>query len=362
MSKFGAHHVLDIGDGSADGRHRSLTTPRSNRRVIFPSLHDIIIASPPSYPLEPKSRHERGKSLGDLSPSPTTVDTNIQLASLNTPLLHRANSLDGILIPLPKLSLKEDPKSPEECTPPRSLYQRPKPQDPTHQASIPPAPPSKWSPHRSSSAERQSKSLIFGGAVRHRTYYPAASIPTPVNHKKSPSHTLPCSSILRRKTPPFSPCDNSNSLSESGSNLVSSPAPQSSQPATPPCLSPAVPTLASPASIKSLHPSRIDGEEQDNIGESEDDLERMSDFPKILPRPRQQLKVRRISSDTVVSKNEEEHSVGSVHESVSRHASLECLSNNKRISFDAHIKVYEFGITDYALRLTVLDTTLPPMV
>lgn len=112
------------------------------------------------------------------------------------------------------------------------------------------------------------------------------------------------------------------------------------------------PTLASPASMKSPlggKPRHKEcGRKEDGVGESEYDPERMSDYPEISIR--NQTELPRSPSNESVSKTDEEASLSassSSRGSVSRHASLECLPNNKRISFDPHVTVYEFGVTSY---------------
>lgn len=308
-----------------------------------------------------------------MSPSPTDVGADI--ANASNPTLLRANSLDGVLIPLPMLSLSEDGKP--DNGPSRTLTQRPKSAGPvpllgarpgSKPAGLPPPP--RGAAGSSPSETKPSRPYFFGDAVRHRTYYPAASIPTTFHEKKSPSPSKPPTSILRRRKAPLAPlsemsCDGTAgmastttppSLDEGDINTTSSPG--SLQEIHTPCLPPEIPTLASPASIKSLHSHRsVDGEGTDGIGESEYKLDRLSDVPKILTRNK--CKMTRPQSDTTVAKKEEGHSrpgrdsIGTASResssgsNVSRHTSLECLANNKRIVFDPHIIVFEFRVTDY---------------
>ena len=187
-------------------------------------------------------------------------------------------------------------------------------------------------------------------SISHRTYYPAASVPCyhePVDNA-TPKKPLPSilrstsndslgnssrrSSILFRKssTVPLSP------------DVTLSPSQQYSTTPTS-CL-----TLASPTSIRSLN-SELDTGERENIGETESDLNRITTSPKVIPR--QDNTLRRNASDTVVIKSEEEFvRRKSIHldekkiveEGVTRHESLECLPNHKRISFDPHIWVFEY--------------------
>mmetsp|Transcript_23490 Transcript_23490/g.50264 ORF Transcript_23490/g.50264 Transcript_23490/m.50264 type:complete len:667 (-) Transcript_23490:140-2140(-) len=351
MSSFGA------GGKGSYSRHDSLSTPpRSDRRVIFPSLHR---ASPPPHK-ESKpgqdEKHQGRDRRSTIDISPTNVDTNIQ-AVLFKPLL-RANSLDGIPIPLPKLSEESKHSFEEDLLLSRPVNQKfplPRPsnqttktqKDPVHQTNIQPAqlarPGKKWDVQRSRAGslpveEKPSKSPIFGEAVRHRTHYPAASVPTHVGDVKCPSCSKPLASILRRRGAVSSRqnlerCDESFDLS---TRSLTEEAPNS-----------AALTLASPASIKSLRskPRQREGEGVDGgIGESEYMLEQLSDTPKIIPR--KQGKLPRNQSDTVIGKSDDELSRDS-GSCVSRHASLECLPSNKRIAFDPHVIVYEFGVTNY---------------
>ena len=369
MNQFSTYSTQPICGVGNQHQQRPLTTPRHDRRVIFPSLHGFLSPTrspgPTSYP-QPISGHQpqilskniygieqRGQTK-ESSPSPTNVDANIQIPQPHPPLM-RANSLDGILIPLPKLSLEEGNKSTETFP---TLPQRPRSQDTTiTRKSIPSAPAAtKWvaPPTRlrsnSLGAIESTSSKSMFGEVRPRTYYPAATIPTPVSDKKTPSKVKPTSSILRRKG-----CRQSLQSVGEGEEGVSSRASSTcSLDGGGSSVSSLVgPTLASPLRIQSLHPKRIDGEKEGHdIGESENDIERLSDTPKVLPH--EEGKVRRISSAKVVRKNEEEQkqttqrrgSNASVGNCVSRHASLECLANRK-ISFDPHITVFEFGITPF---------------
>lgn len=365
------------GFGSARPRSQFLhgTSLVSPRRVIFPSLHGARASSP----TRPEPQPTSGNGRNDVEDtSPTEVDANIQNSRFNTQVLLRANSLDGILIPLPKLSLKDGGKSNEGWAPTPLLNKRPDVQDPgkrTYSATAPLG--NKWNARSSTPApvhypkpglsqlgssahDMASKSSIFGNALQRRTYYPAASTPTPVDDRKLPSHDKPRASILRRKIPTAL---QNKKMNESGNSSASSHAgagsifasPHQSQVSGCSGLSPSVPTLASPSSIKSLH-ANDHGGDSDCIGESLVDLDRISDFPKILPR--KECKIHKVQSDTVVAKVEEEQikprrdsSASGSHENsmsgVSRHESLECLGSNKRIAFDPHITVYEFGCTDY---------------
>ncbi|KAL7551552.1 hypothetical protein ACHAWF_014739 [Thalassiosira exigua] len=381
MINFGACHpsnavdkVVQSSEVGSHGRHRSLPTPA--RRVIFPSLHHVPSPSLSSDPRpSPKPREandsfdweRRGGNSFDLTPSPTNVATNVQYSSLK-PVLIRASSLDGILIPLPKLSLREDSK-PGDLTLPKLLNQRLEAQYPIHTKRSQTAPTGKSRTLPQQSLESRSqltktfKSPFLGETVRHRTYYPAASIPTTVDEKKTPSLSKPLSSILRKKLPSSPVSQQSSPSRREGAPCTSPLSPKegipksSSQPSHvthSSCLPQSVPTLASPASLKSLHSlsHRSESDKHEALGESEYGIAHLSTSPK--PLPRKECKMRRNKSDTVVAKNEEEHSrprrdstSSSVHEGhVSRHQSLECLAN-KRISFDPRISVVEFGTTDY---------------
>ena len=192
----------------------------------------------------------------------------------------------------------------------------------------------------------------------HRTYYPAASIPT---YHDPPSKTdqfakQPLPSILRTNS-----TESLGHISKRRSSILfrkSSTIPTSPDydftSSTNERLSSSL-TLASPTSIRSLTSELDNGEpHRESIGETESDLNRIT-----IPRPqkvipRRDNKLRRNASDTVVAKSEEEvqqRRRKSIHledtkilleDGVTRHESLECLPSHKKISFDPHIWVYEF--------------------
>ncbi|KAL9183466.1 hypothetical protein ACHAXT_004322 [Thalassiosira profunda] len=330
----------------------------SERRVIFPWRHSLSpsalqrpSSSGQSSQEQPRSvkddgRRERSTSIDlskdlpksiEFSPSPTTVASTFKNDGMR-PTLCRANSLDGIPVPLPKLPVPGDKKT-SKVIPPRTNSQSPfgsiTIKDIPLAAQKARARPAPSPPP----VETKSSKPQFIGDRRHRTYYPAASLPTSVSSEKmkSPSPAKPACSILRRK--------------ESG--LGKPPSFDLGEATTQPsaCLSPSVPTLASPASIKHLHHTRSDSDGQDSLGESLNDLERLSDDPKVLPRSAR-CKLRRPQSDTIIANEEEQcsrrNSTASIaQESYSRHESLECIGTNKRTSFDAHVKVYEFNVDSY---------------
>mmetsp|Transcript_22677 Transcript_22677/g.47767 ORF Transcript_22677/g.47767 Transcript_22677/m.47767 type:complete len:748 (-) Transcript_22677:117-2360(-) len=411
--------IASSGCGMSSPSRPTTAYPRSERRVIFPSLHGSVAPSrlkpaPRSLRSGPRPQlfSDEVRSSSDdknesprtgssvLETSPTDVRAVMDNASFK-PFLSRANSLDGISIPLPRLS-----NAPEDwcgkandagVTPlPRPLSQRNKAQDDGNLSSIYPSPGRRGSaplimpkpavaPRRTQSQgtariSRDSvesglskSNTIFGDAtLRRRTYYPAATVPIPVtsDRKTTPSPQKPLLSILRKKaTAPRSPSALSRQSSKryngtATSSYESSPTETISQASSASQLSPS-PTLASPASIKSLQERGTHHRNEGDIGESEYNIEHMSDSPKVLPREERTL--RRNQSDTIVSKAESaadspegsmrssarRHSASSSpsrESSVSRHASLECLPHNRRISFDPHITVYEFGISEYEQR------------
>ena len=320
--------VMSIKAGDSPfGRH-SFASPRSGRRVIFPTLNRAC----PTSQSQPNQGHHGEPCTRKESPAPADFNESAQnTASKN--LLLRANSLDGILTRFPGLipAHAEESKANEPFTP---LSHNSKPQGRIRQENTRPFAPISRKRH------------TFVGTLRHRTYYPAASIPTPITTKKSPSPSQPLTSILRRRVP-LSP---TTSFQQSAGSPTCSPLPQSSLETSSPSFPPAMP-LASPASIKLLQEkTRLGGsDEQDRrIGSSEAGLEQISNVIKILPS--KQGSVRRNQSATVVEKGGADHlkprscsfDASSHESSVSRHASHECLQNNKRISFDPHITVYEF--------------------
>jgi len=383
-----SNRAVSSSSSSSNYHRRTVSTPSPDRRVIFPSLHKNNGASRSTYPQRKTTHHVAAPSSQHIKEdniipfeniiSPKNVIANIHDALFKP--LWRSISLDcdSKLTLIPNLAVAEEGKTSEDgefASPrPLNLPRRTRAPSPVHpnatNSSTPPSCASplaigkkQWGGFRSRSfssvpyEERSSKSPIFGDAVRHRTYYPAASIPKPLKNKetKPMSHVRPLSSILRRKAPlpvavaasqqSSQKSDELSDLSrsrrcpttEEGSMMMA--APQSS-------LAPI--TLASPASIKSLRgnkPGHNQGEAKDNggIGESAYDIEHLSISPKIIPRT--QKKLPRPVSNTIVSKTDDE---ASSHGScVSRHASLECLPSNRRISFDPHVTVYEFGTTHY---------------
>jgi len=376
-----SNRVVSSSPSPSNYHRRTTSTPSPDRRVIFPSLHKNNGASRSTFS-QPKTTHHVAAPSSqhikedNITPSEDIISPKNVIANIHDALLKplwRSNSLgsDSKLTPIPNLVVAEEGKTLEDgefaSSRPLNLARRTRAPSPVHSNatnnSIPPSstPPlaigeKHWGGLRSRSLscgpyeETSSKSPIFGDAVRHRTYYPAASIPKPLKNKetKPSAHVRPLPSILRRKAPlPIvgaasqQSSQKSDELSDSSrsSRVSEVAAPQSS-------LAPI--TLASPASIKSLRgnkPRYNEGEGKDNsgIGESAYDIEHLSVFPKIIPRTQQKLP--RPVSNTIVSKSDEE---ASSHGScVSRHASLECLPSNRRISFDPHVTVYEFGTTHY---------------
>ena len=374
--------TVNIGGTDRPSSHhhtRSLSSPR----VIFPSLHGI---SSPSYHPQPNPLHHerhRSEQLPDnnniesrdwgksVDISPTDVDATFR------PVVQRSNSLDGILIPLPKLSLNDGKAN--EFAAPKILNKRTS--TTKNEINIQTTFPSKWDPRQhissgssytdnSAPSRTSTSNNIFGDAMKRRAYYYPASIPTPINARKSPTpdKPKPPTSILRRRSGTLSAsssisqqqdCSSPTSLvATSSSTQLCSPEP--AQSICSKSLSPTVPTLASPNAIKSLHsrdhhPGSIGpiGPEQEGIGESEYGLQMIKDIPKMLPRGNR-CKMKKSQSDSFVSNNEDDHSrprrnsIPEEKNSVSRHASVEGFAQNKRRTlFDPHVTVFEFPITDY---------------
>ena len=193
----------------------------------------------------------------------------------------------------------------------------------------------------------------------HRTYYPAASIPC---YHEPPTQTTPSpkplSSILRTTSSEsigVSTRLRSSIIFRKSSTVLISPCGDITLSPTEQCIPPtSCLTLASPTSIRSLS-SEIESEDgHHEIGETESDLNRITiPLQKVIPR--QNSKLRRNASDTVVANSEEEvqqrrrKSINIqdekvlLEDGVTRHESLECLPSHKQISFDPHIWVYEYN-------------------
>jgi hypothetical protein len=356
--------------------NKDATTPR---RIIFPSLHPKsgqatrYYGSQTQHEQQQQHRQQRG-----ISSEHDAKEFDVQDIIHRSPagpemersLSFPKNGMKGDLIernqilPLPKLP---------ELKPNLSSSLNPKPRGLRIRDSIcvrksilPTVPPDEHQSIRSSSKKwvvhsPQVDSLSLETQSAHkmgsrRTYYPAASIPKyhepptkaiantnqhlqsilRTNSTESLGKPKRRSSILFRKssTMPLSPDDVKLSPNE---HLTSSL------------------TLASPTSIRSLASDLDHGEtHHESIGETESDLNRITVPPqKVIHR--QDAKLRRNASDTVVVKSEEEvqqrrkksnHNIEdkkvSTDEGVTRHESLECLPSHKKISFDPHIWVYEF--------------------
>lgn len=260
---------------------RESTTKSHHGRIIFPSLHGITINTHHKSNVgveHQRVEHQRGKSIDNISPTDVIKPA---------PVLRHANSLDGLMIPMPKLSINDTNKSNEEFFAPKILNQRtndvqissstpPRASEPLFRHSI--SGGSNFDNAKSSSrsiSSTKSNVSYYGDARKHRTYYYPASVPTPISQKKSPSPSakpkrlIP---ILRRRTLSLSPSTKVFSTS-CGTE----------------------PTLASPDIIKTLHShdnylplgiprATINGDKKEGIGESEYGLERIRDCPKLIHR------------------------------------------------------------------------------
>lgn len=310
----------------------------SSPRMIFPSLHGITNTHPKS---NVEVKHQRGKSIDNISPADVIKPA---------PVLRHANSLDGLMIPMPKLSID---KSNKEFVAPKILNQRtndvqisstpPRASGPLFRHSISGA--SKFDNAKSSSrsiSSTKSNISYYGDTRKYRTHYYPASVPTPISIKKSPSPSTNkpkrLTPILRRRT---------SSLSPSTKVLSTS------------CIA-AAPTLASPDIIRTLHShdnlpfgiplATMDDDKEEGIGESEYGLEKIRDCPKLIHRSK--CKIKKSQSDSIVSQNEEDltrprrNSI-STDKCVSRHASVEAFQHRKRCQFDPHITVFQFPISEY---------------
>jgi hypothetical protein len=345
------------------------------RRVIFPSLHGVSPRDRPAQtkqaikPYSPNTQVAR-------SHTPPLNDNNIfHLDKVSKPFgtshispkgpIERSNSLDDLLTSLPALSLNNQASisKNEQVRAADSLINR---------NIFQPKLNNRWSlPYPQSS---DPKSSIF---PQRRTFYPAASVPA---FHEGPGKKLlaksgkPLPSILRSKGGRPSPSTVSGVASSSTANqevIAATPQQKQSGLATRQNqlhLSPNMPTLASPTSIRTLSPSSRSHDANDTLGESEV-LERISDMPKLMPKPKCPMK--RNQSDTVVCRNEEDErqrlrrlsegsendhnghqtqasrnrslSVTSREGCVSRHASFENVSKSKTIGFDPHVWIHEYN-------------------
>ena len=187
----------------------------------------------------------------------------------------------------------------------------------------------------------------------HRTYYPAASIPT--YHKPQINDTT----TPKKKPVSILRSSSTGKLDRSSRRRRSSIVFRSSSTVpiddVPPLTSSL--TLASPTSIRSLiSDADLSGREgQHEMGETESDLNKISVIPPKVLHCQGNNSLRRNASDTVLAKSEGEldkRRKKSIHlkdpelpleDGVTRHVSLESLPNRRHISFDPHIWVYEYS-------------------
>jgi hypothetical protein len=377
-----------------DLRRSSSRRLSDERRVIFPSLYNTSPRADeikqtskhhhthsPNSPL-PRSQHTppltdniivhvdqiRGMNIKESKPKQFTAATAPQI-SPRGPVIERSNSLDDLLISLPNLSLssnndaRKNTKSTMHTIMPTS---------------------SKGSELRNEQTKVEHQRAVVNRSIfqprwplgtptncnGHKTFYPAASVP--IYHE--PKVTKPGRGGLsnnERKTPPSilrSKGGRPSSLlsSESGAAktlttneemIISTPQQTDISLATQNqlCLSPDMPTLASPTSIKTLGPNTRSNAGNDTLNESEV-VQRISDMPKLLLKPKRPA-IKRNQSDTAVCKKEggerqrlRKISEGSEsdHEQqkkrASRHPSFECLNDSKKssVGFDPHIWIFEY--------------------
>ncbi len=342
-----------------------------DRRVIFPSLHGA-----PS----PRDRHAQTKP-GIKSYSPNTtqevpprshtppMDDNTivhldripkQFTASHSHIsprgpIERSNSLDDLVNSLQPLSLSKNVSVQPRNSQAKTLLANRNICPPSLNLSLP---------------RNSDRKIIF---PQSKTFYPATTAPSfhegpgkkllsESNNKASALEHKRLPSILRSKSGRSSP---STVIVDAPSTtdqevIVSTPQNQFQ-------LSPNMPTLASPTSIKTLSPSIRSQDSNDTLSEAEV-IERISDVPKLLPKPKSTLK--RNQSDTVVCINEGEErqrlrklsegsendqtssnsrssssSVASQEGCVTRHASFESVANSKKptIGFDPHVWIHEYN-------------------
>jgi len=343
------------------------------RRVIFPSLHGVASPRVPA-PTKPKSCSPNSQEVTRSHTPP--MDDNIIVHLDRIPKhftathshispkgpIERSNSLDDLVNSLQPLSLKKN-----SSVEPRNVQTR-----------VPLVNSNRniFSPimNVSSPQCRDPKLSIY---PPRRTFYPAATVPafhdgpgkkilSKSHNKALASQHKPLPSILRSKGGRTSPSSVSSVAASTPDQEVIFTTPQNQL-----HLSPNMPTLASPTSIRTLSPSIRSHDSHDTLSESEV-LERISDVPKLFPKPKNLLK--RNQSDTVVCKNEGDErqrlrnrsegsendpndhqqtsdnsrsrssSVVSREGCVSRHASFESVAKKMhKIGFDPHVWIHEYN-------------------
>lgn len=377
-----------------DSRRSNSRRLSDERRVIFPSLYTNPREHPsdeikqtskhhhthsPNSPL-PRSQHTppstdniivhvdqiRGMNIKESKQKQFTAATAPQI-SPRGPVIERSNSLDDLLISLPNLSLSSNnnvgsntkgERHPIMPTTSKGSQVRNEQTKVEHQRAV----------NRSIFQPRWPLGT-HTNCNGHKTFYPAASVP--IYHE--PKATKPgrgglsnneCKqppSILRSKSGrPSSLLSSENSTAETLTTdeemIITTPQQTEISLATQNelCLSPDMPTLASPTSIKTLSPNTRSDVGNDTLNESEV-VQRISDMPKLLPKPKRAT-IKRNQSDTAVCKKEggerqrlRKISEGSEsdHEHLkraSRHPSFESLNDSKKssVGFDPHIWIYEY--------------------
>lgn len=340
------------------------------RRVIFPSLHGAASSRDHHAQTKPaiKSYSPNNQEVPRSHTPP--MDDNIIVHSDRIPKqftashshispkgpIERSNSLDDLVNSLQPLSFNKNVSVQPRNSQTKTLV--------ANRNIFPPN--LNLSPPQSSDR----KIFIF---PQGKTFYPATTVPTfhegPGRKLLSESHNKasalqrkPLPSILRSKGGRSSPSTVIGDASSTADQEVIISTPQNQFQ-----LSPNMPTLASPTSIKTLSPSIRSHGSNDTLSEAEV-IERISDEPKLLPKPKTILK--RNQSDTAVCINEggerqrlrrlsegnendqtcsnsrsSSSSVTSWEGCVSRHASFESVANNKKpkIGFDPHVWIHEYN-------------------
>mmetsp|Transcript_17368 Transcript_17368/g.24625 ORF Transcript_17368/g.24625 Transcript_17368/m.24625 type:complete len:635 (+) Transcript_17368:306-2210(+) len=340
------------------------------RRVIFPSLHGAASSRDHHAQTQPAIK-SYFPNTQDVPPRSHTspMDDNIivhldripkQFTASHSHIspkgpIERSNSLDDLVNSLQPLSLNKNVSVQPRNSQAKTLL--------ANRNIFPPN--LNLSPPQSSDR----KSFIF---PQSKTFYLATTVPAfhegPGRKLMSESHNKasalqhkPLPSILRSKGGRSSPSTVITTvISDAASNagqevIVSTPQNQFQ-------LSPNMPTLASPTSIRTLSSSVRSQDSNDTLSEAEV-IERISDVPKLLPKPKSTLK--RNQSDSIVCINEGEErqrlrkfSEGSENDQtsssssgasregcVSRHASFESVANSKKpkIGFDPHVWIHEYN-------------------
>lgn len=303
---YGSGQIADIKIRmSALDRKQRPRRLSDERRVIFPSLHGVASPRDPAPTIKPSvspaNTQEVTRShtppmddniIVHLDQIPKRVTASHSHISPKGPM-ERSNSLDDLVNSLQPLLLNNHKINVK----PRNVQTR-----------VPVVNRSIFPPKLNLSSPQCCDPKISTSVYpQRRTFYPAATVPSfhegsgkkilgESHNKALASQRKPLPSILRSKGGRTSPAIVSSVAASTPDQDVMVSPPQNQL-----HLSPNMPTLASPTSIRTLSPSTRSHDSSDTLTES-GVIERISDVPKLLPKPKSLLK--RNQSDTVVCRNE----------------------------------------------------------